>query len=300
MFGFKSALATVISLLYASSVFAAAHAMRTRPPMQIVPLQKGFRAEDISVQPPSYQLNYYGGPVIAQVKIVGVFWSDRVDSQVRSQMADFYSTLVTSPMLDFLSEYNTPNQSINEGSYGGDYVITPNNSSTSLQDSDVQAEIQAQIDAGNLPPADANTLFMVHFPPGVKITMADGSASCVDFCAYHSDFHDANNQAVYYGVLPDFTGGACSQGCGSGSNFDNFTSTASHETIEAITDAQIGDVTGTQLAAPAAWYDPNANMEIGDICQGKSSGAILSSATQTSYVVQGEWSNSRNGCYAGQ
>lgn len=257
----------------------------------------------------SFQLNYYGGPVISQVNIVGVFWGSKVNSTVKARMGDFYQALTNSPMIDFLSEYNTTlnavdgsggtNQEISRGGYGGSFTIRPRLQSQKLTDAAIQQEIQRQIDAGALPANDNNTLYMVHFPPGVQITTSDGSRSCSEFCAYHGSYQNNNGDHVYYGVMPDFSKGGCSQGCGSGSMINNFTTTASHEVIEAITDPEIAEVTGNSLAAPAAWYDPVANMEIGDICAFKSSGSIVSLRSQRAYAVQGEWSNSRNACYNG-
>ena len=61
----------------------------------------------------------------------------------------------------------------------------------------------------SVPAPDANTLYAIHFAPGISITMSDGSASCSVFCAYHGSFtHGSKN--VYYCVKPD-QGGACAR-----------------------------------------------------------------------------------------
>ena len=44
-----------------------------------------------------------------------------------------------------------------------------------------------------------------------------------------------------------------STGCGNGTVFGNYTSVASHELIEAVTDAAVG--VADKLVAPLAWYD---------------------------------------------
>ena len=107
---------------------------------------------------------------------------------------------------------------------------------------------------------------MINFPPGVKITIQGGS-SCVSggFCAYHSTIATSPNS--YYGVLPDQSpGSGCDLGCGhAAAMFDNYSSVASHELIEAVTDPGVG--LATSFGPPLAWYDPQSgDGEIGDIC----------------------------------
>ncbi len=245
-------------------------------------------------------LVYRGGPVIANVKIVTVFWENgknTVNQTVKDKIGGFYKAAVDSPYMDWLSEYDThikgsdgspgTDQHIGRGTYGGDVTIHPT-SGDSITNKDIQAEINRQIDAGNLPKPDANTLYMIHFPPAVQIDL-DGSKSCQEFCAYHNTMQrDGKN--VYYGVMPDVgAGSACASGCGGDSDsFNNQTSVASHEMIEAVTDPAVGLATGS--GPPLGWYD-DKNGEIGDICnaqQGKIPG--------TDYTVQKEWSNTAGGC----
>ncbi|MFI5297798.1 MAG: hypothetical protein ACHREM_06825 [Polyangiales bacterium] len=249
---------------------------------------------------PNAQLNYYGGKVISNVEIVAVNWGPSVDSTVSSGIGGFYSAITNSAYFDFLSEYNTTtastqdgapgsNQTIGRGSFVGQVTITPGNTSTQLADSDIQAELQAQIASGALPAPDGNTLYMVDFPPGVTITQG-GSQSCVDFCAYHGTM-TLNGASVPYGVMPDFSpGSGCDQGCGSDpSTFNNQTSVHSHEMIEAVTDMEVG--IGTTVGRPLAWYD-TSNGEIGDICNAQQ-------ANVAGYTVQKEWSNAQHACVSG-
>jgi hypothetical protein len=303
---------TFLCLGFAQVALAKPHIMMTTSARNMATPLEAFMHPNATTL--THELDYYGGGVLSNVRVIGVFWGSSVDSTVRSQMGDFYTTFTNSPMMDFMTEYNTTsatkainghggtNQVINRGTYGGDFVITPAHTATTVDDTDVQAEIAAQIAAGNLPAADGNTLYMVHFPPNVTITM-QGSSSCQSFCAYHGSYLDKGGKDVFYGVMPDFTSGACSVasggGCGSATDFQNFTSAASHEVSEAITDSQIADVTGSSIDYPAAWYSVNDNMEIGDICAYTSSGTLTSTKTQTSFTIQGEWSNAKNECYTG-
>ena len=243
--------------------------------------------------PANAQLTYYGGHVISNLKPVAVFWGSSVNAQVVSYMPGFYTAMVNSPYMDWLTEYNTPatggtNQTIGRGTYGGTFTIAPANTATALQDADIQTEIGAQITSGALPAPDANTLYMVHFPPGVTISQG-GQGSCSAFCAYHGTFL-RNGQDIFYGVIPDFgPGSGCDTGCGTNAMLDNVSITASHEAIEATTDAEVG--LATTNGPPLAWYDSN-NGEIGDICAYVLNGTLPG----TSYMVQGEWSNVHKGC----
>jgi hypothetical protein len=248
----------------------------------------------------SAHLTYYGGKVIQKVKVVKVQYGSGtyqsfIGAAGASSMAGFYSAVVNSNYMDWLVEYDTasPKQTISRGTYSGGYSITPSSTrnKATITDANIQAEISAQIAAGKLPAPDDNTLYMVHFPKGKTISQG-GSKSCQagGFCAYHGTFK-RNSQDVFYGVLPDMSAGSgCDTGCGSGSAFGNQTSVASHELIEAVTDAEVG--LATTVGKPLAWYDA-ANGEIGDICNAQQ-GSITSGST--TYTVQKEWSNALASC----
>ena len=247
-------------------------------------------------------LNYYGGPVLSNVRIVMVRYGagtylGNIAGTTAPTMASFYQQVTNSSYMDWLREYNTTiksvyntngtNQYIGRGSLAGVYQITPavaNNGST-IGDNNVQAELSAQIDAGSLPAPDANTLYMIHFPQG-KTLNADGDVACVNFCAYHFNYVH-NGMQIYYGVHPDFTTGRCASVCGSGTAFQNQTAAASHEMTETITDPE----------PRSGWDDPNPGKdEIGDICAYQD-GALTGSDGQA-YNVQKEWSNLNNACIA--
>jgi hypothetical protein len=229
-------------------------------------------------------LNYYGGPVIKNVKVALVLWGDNV--QYATKLPAFYQWIVQSPYLAWQSEYNTtsPKQSIGLGSYLGSFTDPSPPSSTSITNADIQTELQKLIEDGTVPQNDANTLYMFHFPPGVSIDL-DGSGSCEVFCAYHNTMKIGSDM-VYYGVMPD-QGGACAGGCGGDADqFNNLTSVSSHEFSEAVTDPGVGLATGN--AAPLAWYD-QTNGENGDIC-------VAEESVIQGFTVQKLWSNKYNKC----
>ena len=258
--------------------------------------------------PANAWLNYYGGHVISNVNVVPVMWGPNVPSAVSTGIGPFYSAITDSPYFDFLAEYDTnildwagnqgTNQHIGRGTASATLTITPVNTATTVTNDQIIAELQGQITSGHLPKPDANTLYMVHFPAGMKITMPDGNggtaASCTQFCAYHNTTSaTASLPEFYYGVIPNVTSDGCELGCGPvGGGFNNTTSVASHELIEATTDAEVG--LATDNAPPLAWYDPQGqDGEIGDICNGAQ--GTVASHGQT-WTVQQEWSNSHNAC----
>ena len=112
-------------------------------------------------------------------------------------MANFFTDITQSTFFDMLSEYTTigvkafdgtagTNQLIGHGFFDGQFTITPNpaNNGATITDNQIQAELLAQVGAGNLPApvidaqGNNSTLYMIFFPPGKTIN--DGTSnSCV-------------------------------------------------------------------------------------------------------------------------
>jgi hypothetical protein len=165
-------------------------------------------------------------------------------------------------------------QTIGHGSRTGSTVLTSPKPAASVKDAAIRTLIQQEISGGTLPATNANTLYFVYLPPGVKVV--DGtSASCKDFCGYHDSFTSNAGNNIYYAVMP-YPG--CSGCTGGQAVLDALTSTSSHELCEAITDPIPGQ----------GWYDDN-NGEIGDICAWKT-------RKLGNYTIQLEWSNKAGSC----
>ena len=240
---------------------------------------------------PAAKLIDYGGPILERARVVAVLWGPAVDAEVAARIGDFYRAVVGSSYFSWLKEYDTAKQKIGRGALEGVFTIAPSHRGSSLTDGQIEKELAAQIKKGALPTADANTVYLIHLPPGVKVTMG-GSSSCQagGFCGYHSAFR-AGRAHLRYAVLPDMgQGSGCDTGCGGGSPFAAVTSVASHELVEAVTDPDVGLARG--LAAPLAWYDA-ANGEIGDICAGHEGKLRAGGAVWT---VQKQWSNKASAC----
>jgi hypothetical protein len=261
--------------------------------------------------PAGAHLTYHDGPIISNVQVVQVLYgSGSYNAQVAGTtsptMGNFFADITSTGLISLMQQYNTnvsggTNQIFGNGTFGGLFQIVPSagNNGSTIDDSNIQSELLAQINAGHLPApvldagGNPNTLYMIYFPPGKTITQG-GSSSCVGggFCAYHGTTSSLlGGHNVLYGVLPDMQAGSgCATGCGTSSVFGNYTSVTSHELVEAMTDAQVG--IATVIGPPLAWYD-STNGEIGDICNGQQATYV---ANGTSYVIQLEFSNSANNC----
>ena len=265
--------------------------------------------------PAGAHLSYFGGRVNSATQVVQVIWGagsyeSHVTSTATPSMASFFSQLLSqSTYASWLdSEYNTvnpsgtkTNQHINAGSFVNQVTITPSVTSSTISDAQIQSEITRQINLGILPApvkdAQGNTVtyYAVFFPHGKTITQG-GSNSCQagGFCAYHGTVAASGSiPEYYYGVHPDMQpGSGCDTGCGNATTaFGNYTSVASHELTEMITDAEVG--IATVVGPPLAWYD-NTNGEIGDICNAQQSS--FAACDGTSYTVQTEFSNAQSNC----
>lgn len=243
-------------------------------PIRIVPLHPGTGAE-IVAPAAAPQLTYRQGPLIASVEVFVIFWGAAWDSApqsaMRPQIDQFFDYVLTSPLIDQLSEYNVPGYSIQHGKRTGTTLLTSPALGSSVQDSAIQKMLQTQIASNSsFPQPSPNTLYFLYFPPGVKVIQG-GAGSCTAFCGYHNDI----NGEIFYAAMP-YPG--CSGCVGGLQPFDALTSTSSHELCEAITDPVPG----------SGWYD-DTNGEIGDICAWKT-------RQLGSYTLQMEWSNKANAC----
>jgi MYXO-CTERM domain-containing protein len=228
---------------------------------------------------------YNGGALIPQVKIVVVQWGGA--SSYASQLAGFYSGMLQSPYMDWLREYDEPSYSIVRGEFAGVFVDPSPPGKTTVDDiNDVQPELERLVTAGAVPAPDANTLYMIHFGPGIVITQG-GDPSCSSssnnsYCAYHGNVM-SGGAMLRYAVIPDMSPAGCAQGCNIGSSSDPFvaaTVSASHEMVEAITDPD--DFGG--------WYD-NSCDEIADMCENDTM-----PGSAAGYTVQLIWSQKQAAC----
>lgn len=244
--------------------------------------------------PPASDMNYYGGSVFSNVKVVTVMWNKDVLQNTQDQIPLFTAALADSTYVDTAAEFDTKgaeavnghkstNQRIRRGTYLGQVVLTPKHKRKVLRDEDIQNELKYQIGLGALPPSDYNTLYMIYFPDDITIEI-DGQASCVVFGAYHfatNDKRRAKKSNIFYSVEPE---------CNSGFGFLTFA--ASHEFIEATTDNV--PTPGVNPDYPQAWND-STGFETADKCS--TSGTLT--GTAGSWEVTQYYLNSLHGCSTG-
>jgi hypothetical protein len=245
-----------------------------RDPIRIVQLHGPSELFTASPEAPvaAPHLTYRGGPLMTSVKVFTVFWGAwQAQSALMSKMQDFFKFVLTSPLIDQLAEYNTPQYQIGHGQFIGTATVTSPAPGKATTDTAIRHMLQKEVSTNSaFPAADGNTLYFVYVAPGTSVTQG-GSRSCQAFCGYHDNI----SGQIFYAVMP-YPG--CSGCTGGLSVQDALTSTSSHELCEAITDAIPGQ----------GWYD-DANGEIGDICAWKTK-------KLGSWTVQLEWSNRANSC----
>lgn len=252
---------------------------------------------------PNKKLVYHGGPVIAAMKVYAVMWGRQVEASTQSQIGDALSAILGSTYFYLLKQYDTniaaiderpgTNQKFTRGSYQGMVMIEPSNPKFTFADEEVGQELEKQIGQGVLPRPDADTVFMVYFPPKATINL-QGSISCEMFCGYHHSYLSPVFGAIYYSVLPDL-GGACSLGCDSGpTRFDSLTTVSSHELMEMATDPAVN--ADQKPGYPDAWSTSRGE-EIGDLCATETT--RLTASDGRSYLIQQAFDNSSADCALG-
>jgi hypothetical protein len=253
--------------------------------------------------PAGAHLTYYGGPVISHVKVADIIYGPgtyvpQVTSTSAPSFSSFFAQITNSRYLDWLTEYDTPSQTIGRGTFIGQYTIAPASLATTVDDTTIQSELKIQIAAGHVPYPDGNTVYFLFFPQNVTITIADGNggtaASGQQFCSYHRSFVLTAALNVRYAVMPDFNTGGLSAGCGGAVGlFNNMTAVASNELLNAITDPDVA--LATTYAAPMAWYD-NSTLggEIAILCNAQQS--IVQGGDGFDYTVNQGFSNLYNNC----
>jgi len=134
-------------------------------------------------------LTYYGGPVVSDLKSVYVIsGTGSCAPYVGGYVAQFTAQYLGPGVMDWLRLYNTPSsggtgQTIGRGTYAGTFAGTysgtnstnpaAGNTGVLIQDTQVQAELAAQITAGQLPATDADTGCALFIPQGSRSAWVD-------------------------------------------------------------------------------------------------------------------------------
>src|ERR1700676_3581078 len=168
--------------------------------IRIVPLHK----PEAQVLAPAAapKLVYRNGPLITSVEIFTIFWGTSWQQEplagILAQMNQFFDFVLTSSLMDQLSEYNVPGQSIGHGMRTGSVTLTTPAPSTSVTDQAIQQLLRREISSNPaFPQPSPNTLYFVFLPSGTTVVQG-GTSSCKQFCGYH----DAIADRIFYAVMP--------------------------------------------------------------------------------------------------
>lgn len=229
----------------------------------------------------------HGGPTITNARVVPIFWgpswaSGGSDYGVAQSIVAYVGKFGTT------GEYNTITQysGIQLSSLGADGSWTdtstpPTNATYAI----IQGEVSKYLQTHSF---DANAIYEV-FLPTTSYSSDGTSDSCggpsLAYCAYHSNFSGSYGDTRYASMPYPSCGGCQTSGFSTTQNFEHF---ISHETREAVTDAD-----GT------AWWD-RRGYEADDKCAwtptpfGDSS--VGTNGDGTAFAYQYEWSNANGGC----
>ena len=179
---------------------------------------------------------------------------------------------------------------VNQSQFGDFFWDTalPYPSST-LQDSDIQAEVLRAVQFNGWPGGIGSQFFV--FTARGENSCIKGQCSFTTYCGYHSSF-SAYGTDYFYANQP--YAATDPSGCGTPSNpnrddADSTINILSHEQMEMLTDPKAN-----------AWSDLLGS-EIGDKCNfnfgnADSDGANVTLGNGDRYIVQQEWSNARGRC----
>jgi hypothetical protein len=123
--------------------------------------------------PSRISLTYHGGPMLQNVQVATLFWgSNWKGSALTDYLNGFFKGLFTDGRyLANLSQYDAGGYTIGTGTLATT-TIDEQAPATKIQDSEIRAEIRAQIAAGNLPKQSDNTLYFVFTPPQTVVVDA--------------------------------------------------------------------------------------------------------------------------------
>jgi hypothetical protein len=156
-----------------------------------------------------------GGPVLAMPRWVPVFFQDTDD---REDIEDFLGSIgCTDYWRAIASDYG-----VGEGISAPAITVAEDGPSRSTDDQ-IQKWLAKQIRDKTVEAPTDDTVYVIFYPTSSVITL-DSDRSCFGFGGYHNDLALGSGKYAAYAVIPH---------CG---NFEEVTSTTTHELIEAATD----------------------------------------------------------------
>jgi hypothetical protein len=230
---------------------------------------------------PTPHLTYWGGPLIQSPKVYQLLWGPPgpgrtfLPEVVNGSAATLEKAYVEGPWLDWINtEYSTFLYQIGHPKFATSLALTlirPASQNSTVYDSDVQAELGAQIAAGILP-SDSSAVFMVHFPAEVDVLQAltaygRGVGTIPDDCAPD---HEKQAGLCYPRCAPGYSGVGpiCLQTCAPGFHDDGLTCREDGSIIGAdVSSCPWYDICGLTFAqgcsrCPAGYHDDGCTCRI--------------------------------------
>jgi len=116
-------------------------------PLRIVPLHPAPRAAAAAPK-----LTYRNGPLLTNVQVFAIFWGkawqNAANSPLATQMNSFFDFILTSELLDQLSEYSVPGKTIGHGVRTGSANLITSEPGKSITDTAIQSMLQNEISSG--------------------------------------------------------------------------------------------------------------------------------------------------------
>ncbi len=205
------------------------------------------------------QLGYGNGTLIQRTKLVAYYWST---FSIQGTMSNFYGSILNSPYIDWLKEYDTEKNHIQRGGIIAQFVDSTPPTGNPVLASAIVTRLNTLIAAHSIPAPDKDTVYAIHPGPGVNVRW-DFSNPQVDSCSFWCGIH-SQISGLNIMIVADMTNSSCATGCkgnSDGALLSMNTMAASHELTESITDPDgLGWTDNNSI-------DVNANLtEIGDFC----------------------------------
>lgn len=210
-------------------------------------------------------VNYYGGNVLtaveAQALFLGSHWSAAANTSTTTTLNNFMTDVTGGAYMDALANAG---YGVGRGSATAGVVDSRSFTlNSTISDSTIRSDIQADIKSKLLQQPDKNRLYIVYVEPNVAVNLGNGQGTTKQgILGYHGAFggRDASGHAtvIRYAVIA-YPGGTVGNSSLGTSTIDQLTAVSSHELAEAVTDP---DVNYSRLG----WYDPLYG-EIGDITE---------------------------------
>ena len=293
--------------LYARIASASQPGVNSRPAHAInfPTRQKAHSAAKAANVQGTGDLAYTGGPLQTAPVAYVIFWgpgwgSGTSVNAVGAVVDNYFKDMGHTRFENTLSQYYSTSGGVNtyvapQLTYGG-FWIDPSAPATTdttcagvttIEDSAIQAEVDAAIAGGHFPRDATNAAYFVYTPAGDYVNDGTGSCSELQYCAYHN----LSSSGLSYAAMAypnDLT--ACGVTTSPNGNVqgDSLANITSHEQFESITDPNTS----------SGWID-SSGYEIGDKCAWDFSAGTTSLNNSGTFELQTEYSNSSHSCVNG-